>query len=241
MRKQAITAVRSRGGDVSNQTEVLSEYVLQFGAFRGQTFKWMIENALGYTGWLVDSMRSETSNSSALSQNKASLKAYAQLFPECKEVIAKKREQRMNKAKEQHTSTTATPSRPSTMGVTAAGRVRSSTAVAVASLLKRNASPHRISAAISRTLANSKRSSTPNIPATRPPKLATAQVPAVRNRAPAVRNLAPAATSRTPRQSPDSSDDEICSIADKVEEEIGTVVFIRQNIISFLTVQQVTN
>ena len=53
VRKQAIEAVRRRGGDVSDETEVLSEYALQFGAFHGQTFHWILENGLGYAAWLV--------------------------------------------------------------------------------------------------------------------------------------------------------------------------------------------
>ena len=70
-------AVRRRGGDVSDETEVLSDYVLQFGAFRGQTFRWILENGLGYAAWLVDNMRNETVTGAPLSQNKASFKAYA--------------------------------------------------------------------------------------------------------------------------------------------------------------------
>ena len=188
---------------------------MQFGAFHGQMFKWVLENALGYTAWLADSMRNETVTSSALSQNKASFKAYAELFPECREVIAKKRQERLNKAKDQEqTSTTATPaSRPSTTG-RATGTVRSSTAAAVAPLLCRNASPHQISAAISRSLASRKGSSTPNIPASRTPAASTTQVPAVRNATPAVMSISPS-------QSPESNDEELCSIADKVEHELG--------------------
>ena len=35
VRKQAIKAVKERGGNIADETEVLSEYVLQFGAFHG--------------------------------------------------------------------------------------------------------------------------------------------------------------------------------------------------------------
>ena len=143
--------------------------------------------------------------SAALSQNKASFKAYVQLFPECREVVALKRQQRLNKAREQQTSTTATLS---TTGVTAAGRARSSTAATVAPLLRRNVSPQHILAVISRSLANRKQSSTPNIPVTRT-QTATTQVPAVRN------------LHVTPSQSPDTSDEEMCLVADKAEKQIG--------------------
>ena len=33
---------------MSDETEVLLDYLLQFGAFRGQTFRWIPENKLGY-------------------------------------------------------------------------------------------------------------------------------------------------------------------------------------------------
>ena len=53
MRKRAIQTVQRQGGDVSDSTEVLSQYEKQFGAFRGQTFKWVIENALGILDGLL--------------------------------------------------------------------------------------------------------------------------------------------------------------------------------------------
>ena len=214
MKKHAIQAVQKRGGNTNDSGDVLSEYEIQFGAFRGQTFKCVIENALGYTGWLVDSMRNETVTASALSQNKAAFKSYAQLFPECREVVAKKRKQRLNKAKEQQIGSTTTPSTTPPRGVTAAGRFCSSTAAAVAPLLHRNASPHRISAAISRTLAHSKRSGIPNISA-------STRTPTASRQAPAVDDLTHTATSRSPSHSPDANDEELCSIVDKVEQELG--------------------
>lgn len=173
LRKHAIQGVQRRGGDIHDSTEVLSEYQMQFGAFRGQTFKWVLEKALGYVGYLIDDMRNETMTSTPLSQNKASFRAYVQLFPECREIIAKKREQRLKKAQQLQTSARAMPSMLSTTNVTAVGRVHSNVAAAVAPLLNQNTSPHRISAAISKTLANRRGSSTPNIPPTRMPAAST--------------------------------------------------------------------
>ena len=213
MRKHAIQGVERRGGDIHDSTEVLSEYQMQFGAFRGQTFKWVLENALGYAGYLVDDMRNETMTSTPLSQNKASFRAYVQLFPECREIIAKKREQRLKKAQQLQTSARAMPSTLSTTNVTAVGRVHSSVAAAVAPLLNQNTSPHRISAAISKTLANRRGSSTPNIPPTRMPAASTEVL--------VISNPTPATPSKFPSQSPDFSDEEICTIAEKVEQEIG--------------------
>ena len=85
-------AVKTRGGDFNDRTELLSEYKMQFGGFRG----------------LVDSMRNETAMSSALSHNKHAFKEYAQLFRECREVIAKKREERLKKSKQQNATATPT-------------------------------------------------------------------------------------------------------------------------------------
>ena len=81
---------------------------MQFGGFSGQKFEWVLENALGYTGWLVDIMQNETATSSALSQNKHAFKEYTQLFRECREVIAKKREERLKKSKQQNATATPT-------------------------------------------------------------------------------------------------------------------------------------
>ena len=44
MRARAVTEVRDRGGDVSDQTEVLGEYTLQFGKYKGKLFRWLLEN-----------------------------------------------------------------------------------------------------------------------------------------------------------------------------------------------------
>ena len=53
---------RSKKGEETSgiKLKCYPEYKIQFGGFRGQSFKWVLENALGYTGWLVDSMRNET-------------------------------------------------------------------------------------------------------------------------------------------------------------------------------------
>ena len=58
----------------------------------------VLENALGYSGWIDNSMQNETAMPPALSQKKHAFKEYTQLFPECREVIAKKREERLKKS-----------------------------------------------------------------------------------------------------------------------------------------------
>ncbi|KAK3720982.1 hypothetical protein QZH41_018539, partial [Actinostola sp. cb2023] len=97
VRKQAIEAVRKRNGDVLNELDVQGEYLLQFGRYRGQNFRWMLENALGYVGWFVDNIRSEKATHSPISQNKAALKEYVLSFKEGREVVALKQQQREEK------------------------------------------------------------------------------------------------------------------------------------------------
>ncbi len=77
---------------------VLGQYEVQFGIFRGKTFKWLIENGLGYAAWLVDNMRSETITTTPLSRNKHSFKHYLNSFPEGRSVIDLKKEERVKKA-----------------------------------------------------------------------------------------------------------------------------------------------
>ena len=62
---------------------ILSQHVLQFGKYRGQTFKWVLENDLGWvTGVmaLVDLDDKETE--APLSRNKFRLLTYVKRFPE---------------------------------------------------------------------------------------------------------------------------------------------------------------
>lgn len=69
------------------------EYLLQFGEYRGQSFRWMLDNALGYVGWFVDNIRGERVSQSAISQNKAAFKKYVESFEEGLEVVALKKKQ----------------------------------------------------------------------------------------------------------------------------------------------------
>ena len=71
--------------------------MLQFGKYRGQSFRWMLENALGYVGWFVDNIRNEKVTNSAISQNKAAFKKYVESFEEGRHVVALKKKQREDK------------------------------------------------------------------------------------------------------------------------------------------------
>ena len=89
--------------------------------------------------------------------------------------------------------------------------VHTATVAAVAALLRRNVSPHQTSAAISRSLSATKQSSVSIIPAS---SIITA-----------VRQQTPPDASRSPSQSPESNDDELCSVVDKVEQELKVKSF----------------
>ncbi|XP_051762982.1 uncharacterized protein LOC127519376 [Ctenopharyngodon idella] len=59
VRQNALTVVRQRGGDVSDRTEVLGDYILQFGKYKGKPFRWLLENDVGYTMYLIKNLQKE--------------------------------------------------------------------------------------------------------------------------------------------------------------------------------------
>ena len=82
VRKFTIKGVKKRTGDVKNEIDVLEEYSLQF-AYCGQSFRWMLENALDLkVGWFVDTICNEmvTNPTIPVSQNKAALMKYVESF-----------------------------------------------------------------------------------------------------------------------------------------------------------------
>ena len=72
--KEAVQALLRRNGDVENRAMVLGQYKLLFGAFQGNTFKWSLENGLGYSAYIVENMKKETRTVAPLSANKFALK-----------------------------------------------------------------------------------------------------------------------------------------------------------------------
>lgn len=68
VRERALAVVRQRGGDASDRTEVLGEYVLQFGKYKGKTFRWLLENDVGYSLYLIKSVQREESEGISVSQ-----------------------------------------------------------------------------------------------------------------------------------------------------------------------------
>ncbi|KAL7370082.1 hypothetical protein ABVT39_018532 [Epinephelus coioides] len=59
VRTNALTAVLQRGGDVSDRQEVMGEYVLQFGKYKGKPYRWLLENDVGYTIYLINKVEEE--------------------------------------------------------------------------------------------------------------------------------------------------------------------------------------
>ena len=59
VRNEALTVVLQRGGDVSDRQEVMGEYVLQFGKYKGKTYRWLLENDVGYTIYLINKVDEE--------------------------------------------------------------------------------------------------------------------------------------------------------------------------------------
>ncbi|XP_044064228.1 uncharacterized protein LOC122881737 [Siniperca chuatsi] len=83
-RKAAARAcVLSEGGDPRNDRLVLSRFLIQFGKYKGKTFKWLLENDVGYTAMLVANHQKEREHSmrqNPLMANKDSLTQYAMTF-----------------------------------------------------------------------------------------------------------------------------------------------------------------
>lgn len=82
---EAKARVLSEGGDAGNERLVLSRCTIQFGMYKGQSFKWLLENDVGYTAWLVADHQKPGQDStfqSPLAVNKDSLTRYALAYPE---------------------------------------------------------------------------------------------------------------------------------------------------------------
>jgi hypothetical protein len=109
--QNAVQMVIRLDGDRKDKLTVLGQYILQFGAFRGQSFKWMLENGLGYAGYLVDDLikSKEVKNASPLSMSKFAFKEYVLGFDEGKEAVEMKKMGREPKSSCTVTSTGSTP------------------------------------------------------------------------------------------------------------------------------------
>lgn len=197
VKKLAIEAVKIRKGDVQNELDVQGEYLLQFGKYRGQSFRWMLENALGYIGWFVDNIRNEKVTNSPISQNKAALKKYVESFQEGRDVMALKRKQREDKeAKKQHNS-------PQPSQNSASKQVVSPLAAGLAS---GHISTEKYLSQVASTTGVKKFK--PTIPVS------------VRKRKPKTPSATVTSTSTITQ---DVDGEELCAFADQVEENLGNI------------------
>lgn len=99
VRAIALRHIRQQHGVTSNEVDVLGQHELQFGTYRGQTFRWILENCLGYAGWLVMKMEMEAESSKEQPKdnkeqtiNKQKFRKYMMHFPEGREAVKIKRE-----------------------------------------------------------------------------------------------------------------------------------------------------
>ena len=86
----AHTLVSQQGGDVSDRREVMGEYVLQFGKYKGKCFRWLMENDVGYVLYLLRQTEEEGKTESG--PKKASLEVfldYARSFTEILDLLAR--------------------------------------------------------------------------------------------------------------------------------------------------------
>lgn len=68
-----------------NERLVLSRCTIQFGQYKGQSFKWLLENDVGWTAYLVaghQEQRQDTMGQNSMTVNKDSLTRYAIAYPE---------------------------------------------------------------------------------------------------------------------------------------------------------------
>ena len=91
VREEAKARILLAEGDPECWQLVLSESQLQFGQYRGQTFKWLLSNDVGYAcGILVSHMQEREAgdtSQSPLAVNKDALASYARLLPQMVQLI----------------------------------------------------------------------------------------------------------------------------------------------------------
>ena len=84
VRQNALVKVRHRGGDASDNTEVLGDYILQFGKYKGKSFRWLLENDVGYAIYLIKHTQKEEAAGVHMTEghNKASMSSFCGLCPQ---------------------------------------------------------------------------------------------------------------------------------------------------------------
>ena len=77
--------------------QVLGQHEVQFGFFSGKTFSWVLSNALGYSGHIVDkvvNVDKKRETEAALSKNKFLFKTYRENFKQGMEAVKMKKRER---------------------------------------------------------------------------------------------------------------------------------------------------
>ena len=88
MCKKARTRVKMAGGSSGNELWLLSQNLIYFGMYRGQTFQWLLENCAGYVAGVLAShlfemkSRKPTYHPDNLTVNKNQLQRYALHYKE---------------------------------------------------------------------------------------------------------------------------------------------------------------
>lgn len=110
--KEAKERIKARQGDITDDKDVLGEYVLQGGKYRGQCFRWLLEHVPGYVGWFVgeilkDEGKEDMRSGNSQKKNKSALKRYVLMFEEGRELVRMK--------KRETTPTTTPPATPAVL------------------------------------------------------------------------------------------------------------------------------
>ncbi|XP_023190798.1 uncharacterized protein LOC111608819 isoform X1 [Xiphophorus maculatus] len=92
VRQNALTVVLERGGDVTDVSEVLGDYSLQFGKYKGKCFRWLLENGAGYTLYLIRNLQKEEEAGICITEslskvNLLTFVKYALSFKEIKDAL----------------------------------------------------------------------------------------------------------------------------------------------------------
>ena len=88
---EAKRRVAAGGGDPRDNQLVASESAIQFGQYRGKSFKWLLENDLGHAVMVLSGHQKERESGdlsdTALITNKDALLRYASFYPEVAKAI----------------------------------------------------------------------------------------------------------------------------------------------------------
>ncbi|XP_071245924.1 uncharacterized protein [Salvelinus alpinus] len=95
VKAKAKACVVARGGNPDDRRLVDSESAIQFGKYRGQTFKWLLSHDVGYAVMVLASHQQERENGdtdmSSEMANKDRFDWYSNLFPEVQKAVEERR------------------------------------------------------------------------------------------------------------------------------------------------------